>query len=137
MEESGKGQARPYLLASQGKIHELRGEYEEAIDSYAEALAFAPTEVTINRSLGRCYRMLGQLAEAEKELLRNLTVTPQNPLSHYELAMVYAEGGRRSKALEHLQVALHVWSDADPDFKPAQDARQRMAELDVVALGGS
>jgi hypothetical protein len=50
---------------------------------------------------------------------------------------VYAEGGQQSKALEHLQVALDVWSDADPDFKPAQDARQSMAELAVVALGGS
>jgi tetratricopeptide (TPR) repeat protein len=137
MEESGRGQVRSYLLASQGKIHELRGEYEKAVERYAEALAFAPTDVVINRSLGRCYRMLGQLASAEKELLRNLSVTPQNPLSHHELALVYAEGGQQSKALEHLQVALDVWSDADPDFKPAQDARQSMAELAVVALGGS
>ncbi len=50
-------------------------------------------------------------------------------LARYEMALVYADMGDREKALEHLQVALDIWKDADPEFKPLQEARQKLAEL--------
>ncbi len=45
------------------------------------------------------------------------------------MALVYADMGDREKALEHLQVSLDMWEDADPEFKLAQEARETLAEL--------
>jgi len=31
--------------------------------------------------------------------------------------------------VEHLKGALHTWAPADPDFEPAQKAREKLAGL--------
>jgi hypothetical protein len=36
--------------------------------------------------------------------------------------------GKKTKALEHLKRALLVWEEADPEFKPAKKAREKLAE---------
>ncbi len=64
---------------------------------------------------------------------RTLELAPFGPIARYEMALVYADMGDREKALEHLQVALDIWKDADPEFKPAQEARQKLAELSSAA----
>jgi hypothetical protein len=45
------------------------------------------------------------------------------------MALVRAEMGDSEAALEHLRTALEVWSEADPAFKPAQQAREKLDEL--------
>jgi tetratricopeptide (TPR) repeat protein len=132
-EEMGEGALRDYLFAAHGKIHELRGEYEQAIESYQQALTLAPTDVTRHRALGRCYRLRGQRSRALEQFKANLKVTPYNPKTHYEIALLYADMGDRDQALNHLRTALEVWKDADTDFRPAQEARQRLVELEAAA----
>ena len=46
-----------------------------------------------------------------------------NPKLNYEMALVYWEMGKKEKALEHLNKTLLVWENADPDYKPAQTAK--------------
>ena len=46
----------------------------------------------------------------------------------YELALVYAELGNQDKAAEHMNIALDIWKDADPVYKPAQKARAALEE---------
>ncbi len=133
MEESGRGWARGYLHVASGRIHELRREYEQAISSYSEALAFSPTEASIGRYMGRCYRALGRLDEATKQLKTSLTITPYSPWSHYELARVHVDAGEADLARQHLRIALDVWSEADPDFEAAQEARDMLAQLEKAA----
>jgi tetratricopeptide (TPR) repeat protein/TolB-like protein len=119
----------PVVFNARGRIHEMRGAYEEAIGAYEQELALAPTDESIYEKLGRCYRELGNLDEARGQLSKTLTVRPYTATAHYEMALVDAELGDTEAAIEHLRTALDVWSEADPAFKPAQRARDKLAEL--------
>ncbi|UCC83216.1 MAG: tetratricopeptide repeat protein [Gemmatimonadota bacterium] len=119
----------PVVYYARGRIHEMRGEYEEAIRSYEQDLALNPSDESIYEEIGRCYRALGDLEEAQKQLEKTLTVRPYSATAHYEMALVRAEMGETESAIEHLRTALDVWSEADPAFKPAQRARAKLAEL--------
>ncbi|UCC73570.1 MAG: tetratricopeptide repeat protein [Gemmatimonadota bacterium] len=123
---------RALVLHAEGRIREMRGEYEEAIASYRRALALDATGTYVKRRIASCYRQLERLEEAEAYLQEHLKVTPYNPMAHHELALVYADMGDRDKALEHLRIALTIWSDADPGFQPAREARAKLAELESV-----
>jgi len=79
--------------------------------------------------LGRCYRKLGELKKAEKHISISLKKAPYDPDYNYEMALVYADMGKNGKALEYLEKSLEVWAEADPDYKPAQKAREKLTEL--------
>ena len=125
---------RPIVVYAQGKIHEFRNEYDQAILSYQKQLELEPTNTRIYRNMGRCYRNLHDFKKAEEFIQRNLNIEPYNPESNYEMALVYHEMERKQKALEHLKKALFVWEGADPEFKPAIKAREKLAEWDTVVL---
>ena len=137
VEETDAEGLRHRVFAARGRIQELKGEYDEARRSYREALDLAPTGITRHRAIGRCYRHLGRLDLAEESLRKNLQRTPYNPRTHYEMALLYDAMGERDRALEHLAIALDVWSDADPEFKPALEARAKRAELESALASTS
>ncbi len=113
---------------AEGVMEEARGNYESAIRAYERKLEIDPTEAGVYRFIGRCYRKLGRYDEAIESLERVLAVYPKRGPSNYELALVYWELGDRARAHEHLEKALERWKDADPDFEPANEARQRLSE---------
>ena len=49
----------------------------------------------------------------------------------HHILMVLADEGREDEALEHLEVALRVWSAADPEFKWARRARELKLRLET------
>lgn len=119
---------RPIVLHAQGKIREMRGEYEQAILSYQKQLELDPTDSTINRSIGRCYRKLKDFKKAKEYMQRTLKIYPFEPKTNYEIALIYYDMGKKEKAMEHLKKALHVWEEADPEYKPAKKAREKLVE---------
>jgi tetratricopeptide (TPR) repeat protein len=119
---------RSYYFYSQGGINEIRGEYEQAILDYQKSLDLAPTDPLPKEGIGRCYRKLKEHEKAEKSLQEVLKIEPFNPKFNYEIALVYWDWGRKEKALEYLNRTLYVWEDADPDYKPAQKARDKLTE---------
>jgi tetratricopeptide (TPR) repeat protein len=120
--------ARALILGAQGKIHEIRSEYEQAILSYQKRLELEPTAVAVNMFIGRCYRMLKEFKKAEEYVQKTLKIYPFGPNTNYEMALVYYDMGKKTKALEHLKRALFVWEEADPEYKPAKKAREKLAE---------
>jgi tetratricopeptide (TPR) repeat protein/TolB-like protein len=119
---------RFFVFFAQGRINEIRGEYEQAILDYQKSLELAPTEFMTLEGIGRCQRKLKVYEKAEKSLQDALKIRPFNPKFNYEIALVYWDWGKEEKALEHLNRALYVWEDADPDYTPAQKARDKLAE---------
>ncbi|MGB2763828.1 MAG: protein kinase [Candidatus Aminicenantaceae bacterium] len=117
-----------FIFLTQGKINELRGEYNQAILNYKKMLEFAPTDIRMNEHIGRCYRKLKDYEMAEKSLQDALKIEPFNPKFNYEIALVYWDWGKKENALKHLNRALYVWEDADPEYKPAQKARDKLTE---------
>ena len=55
-----------------------------------------------------------------------LKLDPYHPKTHYELALSYNEMKNNDKALEHMQIAVDIWKDADERFSIAQDAKKKL-----------
>jgi tetratricopeptide (TPR) repeat protein/TolB-like protein len=119
---------RPYVTYLEGRVLEIRGDCEGAIPKFEDAVNY-PFAAGANVDLGRCYRILGRLDDAERHLERAIGVRPIDPTANYEMALVYAERGDRDKALDHLGTALDTWRDAEPAYEPARRARDKLAEL--------
>ena len=111
-----------------GMLNEDMDEFSKAIEYFKKYYEIIPTRIEINTDIGRCYRKLGQYQQAEEALLKTLKVLPYDPKTNYELALTYHEMGQQGKSMEHLQRTLTVWENADPDYKPAMEARSTLAE---------
>jgi tetratricopeptide (TPR) repeat protein/tRNA A-37 threonylcarbamoyl transferase component Bud32 len=114
---------RPRYLYAQGKIHELRGEFDEAIIAYEKMLENDPSEYAALHGIGRCHRKQGDHRQAVEFLEKSEKYRPYNGRVNYELALAYHAMGRQKDADEHLDRALEVWKNADPTYKTAADAR--------------
>lgn len=114
---------RPVMFRAQALVHELRGEYREAIEQYEEQGRLSPSNTLIPISLGRCYRGLGEHDRAVSSIQESLRGSPFSPRANYELALAYEAMGRMDEARTHLDRALEVWADADPGYRPAERAR--------------
>lgn len=121
---------RSNVFHAHGKIHELRNEYREAIKSYRQQFELTPTNTDILRYIGRCYRKLNELKKSEESIQKILDIKPFDPRSHYEIALVYYQMDNKQKAMDHLKTALHVWEEADQEYKPAKKAREKLSEWD-------
>jgi tetratricopeptide (TPR) repeat protein len=112
-----------------GIVLELRGEHQQALELYREVFDDDPTGTSTLVDIGRCQRELGEHDAAEESLRQRLTSSPYDPKAHYELALVYEARGDVATAIQHLETALEVWAEADPQYEPAAEAREKLAEL--------
>jgi len=124
----GLGDAISVVYSGQAMLHEFREEYERAIEGYEKAQEIEPERAVITISIGRCSRSLKDYEKAQDSLNRVLKILPYQPEALYELALVYREQEENEKALEHQNKALTIWADADPEYKPAKKARDKLAE---------
>lgn len=120
---------RPTVVSARGFVHELRGEYREAIQQYENEQRLNPGSTTVNMRLGRCHRELGELDEAVGLLQEALKSSPFGPRTNYEMALTYEAMGRMDQAREHLGRSLAIWSEADPNFRWARRAREAAERL--------
>lgn len=110
-------------------VHELKAEYDEAILIYHTCAQIKPLAISnYNLNIGRCYRKMRKYKNSEEHLKQALTIFQYSPKTNYELALLYHDMGKKEKALEHLNITLDVWKDADPEYIPAQEAREKLKE---------
>ena len=57
-----------------------------------------------------------------------LKLDPYHPKAHHELALSYNAMKNNEKAIEHIQIAVNIWKDADKEFSIAQDAKSKLKE---------
>jgi tetratricopeptide (TPR) repeat protein len=125
----GAENLRQVVVEAQGRIHEDRGEWSQAIEQYSQQLALDPTNLDAKVAIGRCQRQLGELDAAASSIGEALVVTPGDPEANYELALVFEAQGSTAEAREYLQKALLAWESADASFQPAARAREALARL--------
>jgi tetratricopeptide (TPR) repeat protein len=125
---------RPNVLIYQGRIHEMKGEFEEAITAYKKSLELRPTDIGTNVLIGRSYRKLKAFKKAEEYFHKCLKTGPFDPELHYELSLLYFDIKEKKKALENLNIALGVWKNADPGIPEVEEARKKLAELKVPEI---
>ena len=117
------------VLYAHGRLAEMQSNYEEALDYYRQVIKKKKDDPLNNMYMGRCYRKLKDYKKAEQCLNISLQKGPFEPDYLYEMALVYADMGKKDKAVACLKRLLEAWAEADPDYKPAQKAREKLAEL--------
>ncbi len=98
-----------FLEFAKGKLHELRSEYDHAIQQYERVLDLQPASKSMHFQMGRCYRLKKDYKKAEDHMQEILAIHPFWPEEVYELGLVYADWGGNDKALEYLRKAQNIW----------------------------
>jgi len=122
---------RSLVLRARGRVLELQGRCEDALPLYERVVALEPTMYGFEIDVGRCLAAMGRLDDAEQRLVAMVEKWPAFPQARYELAGVLVARGDTAAARAELARALEIWRNADPAYRPAQQARA----LDR-ALGG-
>ena len=115
-----------------GRLLENEGKLENALKMYIESLSYYPGHYELRKAIGRTQRLLGYHSESIKtfeDFLKNL---PTSASRNLELAKSYYADGNRKKALEHLEIVLNVWENADATYKPAIEAREKWSQWNEV-----
>ena len=99
---------------------------------YTESLSYYPTQYKLRKSIGRTQRLLGNHSQSIKIFEDLIKGVPFSGERNLELAKSYYADGNRNKALEHLEIALNVWENADITYKPAIYAREKWTEWNRV-----
>jgi tetratricopeptide (TPR) repeat protein len=130
LERTGLNMLERDIVYGQGRLHEIRGEWAQAVAAYEEELHLSPTDTEIPLQLGRVYRAMGNLEAAEQHLLATLSAHPSHARANYELGLVYEARGRRADAIRHLERAVATWAPADDAYKYPGLAREKLAQLE-------
>ena len=127
--QSGYEFLRPAAVYSRGLARYLAGDYRAAIAAWEEEGRLSPGDPGVPRQLGEAYRELGEHRRAEAAFREALRLRPADPRTRYELALLEEARGRREQAVEQLEAALATWAEADPEYKWARRAREKLAAL--------
>lgn len=132
-----------YLITEvRGHMLLQRNQIQEAVRTFAEALAQAKDSTNLRDNLtkesqmlsqlGRAQRLAGDLEGAEKNLNQAQVRSPALPTAHLDLALLYRQQNQIDLAKEHLSQTLAIWVEADSSFDLAQEARDLAVDLGVT-----
>lgn len=128
LERTGYEAVERLVVRARGRLHELRGEWDRAAETYEREREIAPSDPAVLARLGRVQRELGDLEHAESLLLQALAVWPSHPEANFDLGLLYLRQDRHENAVRYLEQAAESWAIADPGDPEAADARARLEE---------
>ena len=124
---------------ARGQVVTLRGQSEEASAIYQAALEQLDKGSLTNAVFELRAQLLikhartridvSDLEAAALDLEEVLRMSPAHPGAHVQMARLEEARGDRGKAAGHLDQAMLVWAEADPDYPQAVEARELKAEL--------
>lgn len=100
------GSYRAHQLRAQ--LHEARGETDDAVREYRQALRLKPDLQNVHFAMGSMLWALSRFEEAVPELEAELRINPNHPEAHYVLADIRQNEGRTDDAKSHLLEALRL-----------------------------
>jgi tetratricopeptide (TPR) repeat protein/TolB-like protein len=105
------------------------GDCQRAVATYQEARELSPQSSMFRGWLATCQTSLERFDEAGIEVAWLLERFPGSAKVRLVAAGLYAAEGRTSEAISEVETALDIWSEADPDHRPAAEARDLLEEL--------
>jgi len=83
-------------------------QWDKAINFYKVALGDGLPYADVNAQLGIAYRQKGDIDLAKEYLTKALTILPDFPMAHVELADMLLEQGDAPRAIEHYKKAIEL-----------------------------
>ena len=114
-----------------GTILIERGELDEAIEHFLQALRIKPDYVDAHINLAVVLDKQGRTAEAIEHYLQALRIKPDYEKVHFNLALALDKQGRTAEAIEHYLQALRIkpdYVDAHNNLAVVFDRQGRTAE---------
>ena len=105
------------------------GDCQRALANYQQARELLPQSSLYRGWLASCQTSLEQFDEAGDEVAWLLKRFPGSAKVRLLAARLYAAEGRTSDAISEVETALDTWSEADPEYRPAREARALLEEL--------
>lgn len=105
-----------------------RGQSREGIELLETVATTAPLLSAPRIDLGIAYHRVGDLEAAEQHLLQAVEISPNHPLVHNELGIIYRKSGRFAKARASYETAISIY----PGY---HFARRNLAVLCDLYLG--
>lgn len=129
----------------QARFHSFRGQYEEAIADYTEAIRLDPENPSAYYGRGNAYAELGDYEEAVGDYTESIRLDPDQPGVYVNRGLVLSYQGRYEEAVADYREALLLnpsyaraynnlaWTlahDLDADYEEALECALRAVELD-------
>ena len=89
-----------------GVIHENRGEYITALESYQKAIDILPTYSRARNSLGSLYCKMHKYDMALDNFLLAEETNPYNPFIQYNIGSLFFKTGKLDKAIKYLKNSI-------------------------------
>jgi lipoprotein NlpI len=103
-----QGRELAQALYQRGTGHAAKGEYQDAVRDYTQALKFAPNSSDALYNRGGAYSKLGRWDDALADFDALLEIVPNDPNTYYARAWVHAQRGEDKAAIADLDRVLEI-----------------------------
>lgn len=106
-----QGRELAQALYQRGTGHAAKGEYQEAVRDFTQALKFAPSSSDALYNRGGAYSRLGRWDDALRDFNALLEIVPNDPNTLYARAWVLSQRGEDVAAIADLDRVLEIAPD--------------------------
>jgi tetratricopeptide (TPR) repeat protein len=96
---------------NRGNDHSNSGKYEEAIESYKQAIKLNPDDAYAHTRLGVAYRKSGMYEDAIESYKQAIRINPDDADAHQSLGYAYVLSGKYKDAIESYKQAIRINPD--------------------------
>ncbi len=103
----------PSAYVALGKVHELTGRHEMAVEEFQRAIDLDPRDAEAVSGLAYLYESMGRTSDAEAEYIKAASLRPEDWTGYNILGTFYDDLGRHSEAIAQYLHALELTPDND------------------------
>jgi tetratricopeptide (TPR) repeat protein len=112
-----------------GRIAELDGDCATALTEYRKARDINPRHISVAAESITCLAETGRWDEGDETIAWLLDRIPGEARFRLSIARYFLARGDTARAIEHLEVANDIWSEADMEYIPAREAQALLEHL--------
>ena len=133
-EDAGIERSQKYVQAMRSDLDGNLTDAFPLLGEVVEGIGIPTTKMRIRYYYADMLYRAGEIDRAKSELQKNLSINPNHVRTLLLLADIYenADGDNQS-ALSYRRRAADIWKDADSDFLPAQQLREKIATTVAMA----